>query len=101
MEIPDKTAPVKIENERASGKALGDTVLIVMQSMAPANPAKPALIVNASTCNLAELIPDNSEATLFDLIDLKVLPNLDCSKLLMSHIANKVKNKEIQNNHLY
>jgi len=49
---PAKTAPVSKEKERESGKALGETVLIVIAKTPPARPARPELTVKAKVFDL-------------------------------------------------
>jgi hypothetical protein len=62
--MPERTAPVARAKERVSGKAPGETVLMVIESRAPARPANPALIVKARIFVRAMWIPANSAATL-------------------------------------
>ena len=84
--IPAITAPVKIENERVNGKALGETVEMVIANIAPARPATAALIVKASTCFLDASIPCNSAAVRLMRIARQVLPYLERIKIGRAHV---------------
>ena len=54
---PVTTAPVNNENERLSGKALGETPLISITSKPPAKPATPELMAKATAFWRPTLIP--------------------------------------------
>ena len=60
---PERTAPVAIKKERASGNELGATLFMVIASNAPARPAIPALTVKARTFERPIVIPESSAAT--------------------------------------
>ena len=98
---PVTTAPVSRENERLSGKALGETPLISITSNPPANPATPALRENATTFNLPTLIPERDAATGLSRSALKMRPYLEAKILEISQIINRAASAQIQKNHLY
>ena len=98
---PVTTAPVSRENERLSGKALGETPLISITSKPPARPATPALRANAITFNLPAFIPANDAATGLSRSALKTLPYLDDKIFEINQIIINEANAQIQKNHLY
>ncbi|CAB4815576.1 unannotated protein [freshwater metagenome] len=98
---PVTTAAPSSENERLSGKALGETPLISITSKPPDKPATPELSANALTFNRSTLIPESWAAIGLSLTALKVLPYLEVNKLTIKKTIINDASALIQKNHLY